>query len=122
MQRQGKIKRLVDLLVWLKARDLAVEIYRVSGTDMFYRDFSFRDQIRRASISVTSNIAEGFGRFSNKEFAHFLSISSGSVSEVHFQILVAEGLGYINHQDAQRISEMCLEISKMIFGLRRKLI
>jgi four helix bundle protein len=77
-------KRFEDLEVWQVSFDLVQQIYRVSGTNRFDRDLC--SQIRRASISVVSNIAEGFERESNKEFAHVLSIVKGSIGEVRSQL------------------------------------
>jgi four helix bundle protein len=115
-----KIARFEDLLVWQKSRDLAFEIYRISGNGPFSRDFGFRDQIRRAAVSVMSNIAEGFERYSRTEFRHFLSIARGSVAEVRSQLHLAYKLCYISPADFDRLYEACLEISRLLASLHSK--
>src|SRR3712207_4398039 len=90
------ITRFEDLEVWKKARDLSLAIYRVTSKGSFARDFGLRDQIRRAAVSVMSNIAEGFDRYSRSEFKQFLSIARGSASEVRSQLYLAHALGYLN--------------------------
>ena len=75
-----KVRKFEDLEVWQIARDLSVEIYRATQDGKFSRDFGLRDQIRRAAVSVMSNIAEGFDRYSRAEFKQFLSIARGSAS------------------------------------------
>ena len=77
----GRVERFEDLVAWQKARELAKLIYGISGEGAFARDFGLRDQIRRASVSVMSNIAEGFDRASRAEFHRFLVIAKGSCAE-----------------------------------------
>jgi four helix bundle protein len=89
-------KNFEDLPVWKLAKDLAVKIYQTTKNQKFRRDYSLVDQIRRASISVSSNIAEGFERGSRKELIQFLYIAKGSLGEVRSQLQVSSGLGYIN--------------------------
>ena len=122
MKGSPKIQRLEDLLVWQKARTLAIDVYRVTNRGPFSRDHSLKNQVRRATISITSNIAEGFGRYSPREFTSFLSIASGSASEVLSQILLAHGLDYLDDEEADQIAQSCSEISRMIAGLRRKIV
>lgn len=90
-------QRFEEIEAWQKARELTKVIYAVSNDGQFARDFGLRDQMRRASVSIMSNIAEGFGRGGNKEFIQFLSIAKGSASEVQAQLYVA--------LDAKHISE-----------------
>jgi len=115
-----KVSRFEDLKVWQKSRDLSLAIYRISNDGRFAADFALRDQIRRAAISVMSNIAEGFERYSRAEFKQFLSIARGSVSEIRSQLHLAHGLGYIKEQQFQELHEACLEISRMLAKLRAK--
>ena len=115
-----KIARFEDLLVWQKSRDLALAIYRVSNDGGFARDAALRNQIRRAAISVMSNIAEGFERYSRTEFRQFLSIARGSVSEVRSQLHLAHGLDYLPEPQFRELYEACLEISRMLAKLRAK--
>jgi four helix bundle protein len=91
----ARITRFEDLGVWLKAKELSLAIYRLSGAGPFLRDYGLRDQIRRAAVSVMSNIAEGFERYSRAEFRHFLSIARGSAAEVRSQLHLARELGYL---------------------------
>ena len=122
MKPANRIQKLEDLHVWCKARDLAKEVYQITKEGSFAKDFPLRDQIRRAAISISSNIAEGFGRYSAKEFSSFLSIASGSASEVASQILLAKELGHVSAEKAEEIVGLCTEIGKMISGLRKKLV
>lgn len=85
----AKFERFEDILAWQKARVLVSEIYKTSNDGKFARDFGLKDQIRRAAVSIMSNIAEGFARRTNKEFTRFLYISHGSVAEVQSLLYVA---------------------------------
>ena len=113
-----RTRRFEDLVVWQKSRDLSVDIYRITARGEFSRDYGLRDQVRRAAVSVMSNIAEGFGRYSRSEFRHFLSVARGSVSEVRCQLYLARELRYIEQPDHDRLHELCLEISRMLAALR----
>ncbi len=88
----AKIDRFEDIKAWQKARELNKEIYKISNNTLFEKDFGLKDQIRRASVSVLSNIAEGFERNGSKEFKQFLSIAKGSSGEVRAQLYVALAL------------------------------
>jgi four helix bundle protein len=120
MESKRKIKRLEDLLVWCKAKDLGIEVYLLTNTGKFSKDYPLRDQIRRAVISISSNIAEGFGRYNPGEFRNYLSIASGSTSEVKSQLHLAADLGYLGGLEAKLLIERCDEITRMIAGLRSK--
>jgi four helix bundle protein len=85
----GTFRSFEDIEAWQKARSLTSRIYSESNSGKFQRDFGLRDQIRRASVAVMSNIAEGFERAGNKEFLQFLSIAKGSAGEVKSQLFVA---------------------------------
>ena len=117
----SKVKRFEDLLVWRMAHDLSVAIYQLTKDGEFSRDWGLRDQIQRASVSVMSNIAEGFERYSRQEFKQFLSIARGSCAEVRSQIQLAKSLGYINDADCSAIYEKCISLSRAIGGLRSSL-
>src|SRR5215204_3249757 len=93
------IIRFEDLDAWRLARELTQEVYRVTGNGEFSRDFGLTNQIRKASVSVMSNIAEGFERDGNKEFRNFLSIGKGSAGEVRSQLYVALDQGYLTRED-----------------------
>lgn len=115
------ISRFEELIVWQRARTLTLAIYGASSAGEFARDFALRDQIRRAAISVMSNIAEGFERYSRADFRHFLSIARGSVSEVRCQLHLASELGYLPAADSAELHELCLEISRLLAALHRSL-
>jgi four helix bundle protein len=115
------ITRCEDLIVWQKAEDLAVGVYTVTRAGEFYRDFGLRDQIRRACVSVMSNIAEGFERYSRTEFRHFLSVARGSVAEVRSQLHLAHRLSYIGDRDFRELYALALEISRLLAALRSSL-
>lgn len=110
-------KKFEEIESWQKARILTREIYRASGRGSFSRDFSLKDQIRKASVSMMSNIAEGFERQSRKEFLYFLSISKASGGEVKSQLYVALDQGYVSQEDFEELIELADEASRMIYGL-----
>lgn len=103
------------------ARELVKEIYRLSKKGEFSRDFGFRDQIRKAAVSVMSNIAEGFERFGKKEFIQFLNISRGSVAEVRSQLYIASDLEYVSEEDFVSAKEKCEIISRQIWNFMKYL-
>ena len=117
----ASIEKFEDIEAWQKARELTREIYRISNQGSFARDFGLRDQIRRAAVSIMSNIAEGFGRGGNKEFIQFLSTAKGSASEVQAQLYVALDAEYITKEQFQKIYSRTEEKSRMIGGLLRYL-
>ena len=114
-------QRFEDIEAWQKARELTKAIYAMSNDGQFARDFGLRDQIRRASVSIMSNIAEGFGRGGNKEFMQFLSTAKGSASEVQAQLYVAIDAGYINQDQFQKHYSETEATARMIAGLLRYL-
>ena len=97
------------------------EIYKITASGAFARDFGLRDQIRRAAVSIVSNIAEGFERGGDKEFAQFLSMSKGSCGEVRAQLYLALDQGYISQSDFELLSQAAIEISQLISGLMKYL-
>ncbi|MBS1794052.1 MAG: four helix bundle protein [Acidobacteria bacterium] len=111
------IERFEDLEAWKIARELTKEVYRVSKNDSFFRDYGLRDQICRASVSVMSNIAEGFERDGNKEFVNFLSIAKGSSGEVRSQLYVALDQDYISENEFNLIYNKAAQNSRLISGL-----
>ncbi|MBT3234243.1 MAG: four helix bundle protein [Calditrichaeota bacterium] len=114
-------QRFEDIEAWQKARELTKQIYALSNDGQSARDFGLRDQIRRASVSIMSNIAEGFGRGGNKEFAQFLSTAKGSASEVQAQLYVALDANYINQEQFQHLYDLTQSTGNMIGGLIRYL-
>lgn len=92
-------KRFEDLEVWVNAKDLAILIYKLTNEGEIKKDFGLRDQLRKGSVSIVSNIAEGFERNGNKEFIQFLSLAKGSAGEIRAQLYIASELGYFNETD-----------------------
>jgi four helix bundle protein len=113
--------RFEGLQVWQKAKTLSVDVYRTCRVGGIARDFGLRDQMQRASVSVMSNIAEGYERYSRPEFKHFLSISRGSVAELRSQLYLASELGYIEEEDFRRLLARCIELTRMLTSLRKSL-
>jgi four helix bundle protein len=112
----SKIEKLDDLVMWQKAIQLAVAVYKIDNAQLI-KDFSFRDQIRKAAVSVSSNIAEGFGRGGNSEFVQFLSIAEGSLYELKTQLIIALEIDYITKTQFEELNEVIEEISKLIAGM-----
>jgi len=110
-------KKFEDIEAWKKSRELSNEVYSVSKRKPFYKDMGLREQIRRASVSIMSNIAEGFEREGKREFIQFLSIAKGSSGEVRSQLYIALDQEYITNEDFSRIFSLVCEISRMINGL-----
>ena len=115
------IKRFEDLIVWQKSRELSLAVYRATTSGAFARDFALRDQIRRAAVSVMSNIAEGFERYSRIEFRQYLSIARGSAAEVRSQLNLARGLGYLLEEIHAALHTLCEEIARLIAALHASL-
>src|SRR3990167_7111103 len=113
-----KIEKFEDIVAWQKGKILAVNIYECFKP---CRDFSFKDQIQRAVISISNNIAEGFERKSNKELKQFLYIAKGSCGEVRSMSYIALELQYISRTEFNRIYELSLEISKLLSGFIKTL-
>ncbi|NIO03839.1 MAG: four helix bundle protein [Proteobacteria bacterium] len=113
-----KVQSFEDLVAWQKARELTKQIYLVTSKEPFSKDFGLRDQIRRASVSVMSNLAEGFERGSRSEFHRFILVAKGSCAEVRSQLYVAFDVGYIRHKQFQEMMDLGVEVSRIIGGLR----
>jgi len=113
----AKFERFEDIDAWKKARELMNMVYSASNSNAFSRDFALRDQIRRAAVSVMSNIAEGFERSSNKDFVRFLYIAKASSGEVRSQLYVALDQNYIDEVKFDSILRLANDTSKMISGL-----
>ncbi|MGW8185531.1 MAG: four helix bundle protein [Candidatus Moraniibacteriota bacterium] len=114
----GKIEKFEDIIVWQKSKLLIVDIYKDFKN---CKDYAFRDQIQRASVSIMNNIAEGYERMGNKEFAKFLYIAKGSCGEVRSMLHLALDLEYINKQTFDLNLERTLEISRMLSSFIKKL-
>jgi four helix bundle protein len=116
-----KIKKFEELESWKKARRLTNTIYEATATGSFTRDFGLKDQIRRASISILSNIAEGFERGGDKEFLQFLAVAKGSCGEVRAQLYIAFDQGYLSKDLFERLFNAANEIGRLISGLMKYL-
>ena len=110
-------KRFEDIQAWQKARQATSMIYEITAGKPFAKDFGLCGQIQRASVSIMANIAEGFGRHSDKEFANFLNIAHGSVAEVQSHLYVALDLKLIDEPTFKKLCDLLAEISRMIFSL-----
>jgi four helix bundle protein len=116
-----KLETFEELDVWQKARKIVQSVYAVTQSGDFGRDWALKDQIRRAAISIMSNIAEGFNRFSPKEFILFLNTARGSSGEVRSQLYAALDKDYVAPDEFERIKGMLIECEKMCSGLARYL-
>ena len=116
-----KIKKFEDLESWKKARTLTNRVYEATAAGSFTRDFGLKDQIRRASISILSNIAEGFERGGDREFLQFLAVAKGSCGEVRSQLYIAVDQGYLSQDLFERLLSNAEEIGRMISGLMKYL-
>lgn len=114
----AKFNSFEEIQSWIKARELNFDIYNVtSSNNSFSNDFGLRDQIRRASVSISSNIAEGFERQSSKEFIRFLFIAKGSAAEVRSQLYLALDLQYLTKDKFIELQTKVNEVSKLLSGL-----
>ncbi|MDI6734004.1 MAG: four helix bundle protein [Patescibacteria group bacterium] len=113
-----KIEKFEQLISWQKGKELSLLIYKILKDN---RDFSFRDQIQRAVISITNNIAEGFERRSNKELKQFLYIAKGSCGEVRSMLYIALELKYIGEKDFGQCCNLALETARLLSGFIKKL-
>lgn len=112
------IQKFEELLVWQKSQDFCVSI---SQNFLSSRDFAFRNQITRASVSISNNIAEGFDRNSNSDFIRFLFFATASNSEVRSMLYLACRLNFITQENAKKLIEDSNEIPRMLFGLIKSL-
>ncbi len=108
-----KIEKFEDLVSWQKALELTVEIYKIFEQS---KDFGFKDQIQRASVSIMNNIAEGFERKSNKELLQFFYIAKGSAAEVRSMLILSLELKKINQNQYDKLISLNSEISKLLSG------
>lgn len=111
-------KNYKDLVAWRKAMLLATDVYRTTSGFPREERFALTDQVRRAAVSVASNIAEGAGRSSRREFRHFLSIARGSLLEIETQLLIARELKYVAGSDIEHLLNNVTEVLRIVSGLR----
>ncbi|MBN1791216.1 MAG: four helix bundle protein [Bacteroidales bacterium] len=106
-----------DLIVWQKSLDFVTEIYQLTKSYPKEEVYGLTNQLRRAAVSIPSNIAEGAARSTKKEFNQFLHISLGSLSELKTQLLISENLGYLSKEDSLKKTEKLTEIRRILLGL-----
>ena len=107
------------LIAWKKAKELTLAVYSLAAKFPQHEQYALSSQIRRAVISISSNIAEGTGRASMKEKNHFLEIAFGSLTETYCQLLIASELGYITAEELNTVKPLFKETSRLISGLRK---
>ena len=113
-----KIEIFEDLICWQKAKEISLMIYRLFKNNC---DFSFKDQIQRAAVSIQNNIAEGFGRGTDKELRQFLYIAKGSCGEVRSMLYLARDLKYVSEKDFDTLYDFTMDVSRLIAGFIKKL-
>lgn len=113
-----KIDKFEDIIAWRKAEELTLLIYKIFKDN---KDFGFKDQIQRASVSIMNNIAEGFERRGDKEFKYFLFIAKGSCGEVRSMLYLALKLKYISEKDFNQFCALSIEVSRMLSGFIKTL-
>ena len=111
------MKRIKDLIIYQKAKELVIQVYKLLEQFPDAERFALCNQLRRAVVSIPSNIAEGMGRVSNKDQAHFLNIAYGSLMEVYAQLDIAHDLGYLNNEMFNQVESDIEEISKMLSAM-----
>jgi four helix bundle protein len=116
---ENKIKSFTDLTAWERGHELVVLIYRKTDSFPQKEQFSLTDQMRRAAVSITSNIAEGFSRQSQKEKVQFYSMAKASLTELQNQLLIARDIGYLTKEDFADLANQSVQISKLLSGLIR---
>ena len=117
----AKFSKFEEIQAWQKDQDLTLRVYRITSDGNFARDFGLRDQIRRASVSIMANIAEGHGRRSSLEFANFLNVARGSAAEVQSHLYIARGLTYIDQAEFDELYQLLTEVSRMTLSLAQYL-
>ena len=113
-----RVRNYRDLVVWERAVDLVAEVYRLSAGFPREEQFGLTSQMRRASVSVTANIAEGSGRATSRDFLNFLSYSRGSLKETESMVFVAQRLGFVSTPECTQALSLADETSRMLIGLR----
>lgn len=112
------VKQFEDLIAWQKARELTKQIYLISGQGQFANEYALTDQIRRAAISIMSNVAEGFDRNSPNDFHRFLVIAKASCAEVRSQLYIALDVGYLDENSFQETMRLTKDVGRLVSGLR----
>jgi four helix bundle protein len=116
MEKRKPVRSFEDLMVWQMGIELVKRVYLLTASGLLNRDFGLRDQIRRASVSVPTNIAEGFERASRKEYLLFLNFAKGSAGEVRSLLRVAVEIGYLEVETYELLREDALKLSAYLFN------
>jgi four helix bundle protein len=112
--KMGNFKKL---LVWLKAKDLAVKVYKMTNSNPFIKDYGLKDQIRRSAVSIPSNIAEGDNLDTDRQSIRHFYIARGSTAELRTQLIISMEIGYIASEDFEELEKSCDEISAMLTAI-----
>ena len=112
------MRRFEDSVAWQRSRAMTAAVYSATRTGDFARDFGLSGQIQRASVSVMSNIAEGFELYGDNQFHHALTIAKASCAEVRSQLYVALDIGYVTQKDFEALLNLNLEVSRLVAALR----
>lgn len=121
LEVMAKFNKFEEIQAWQKSYEVTMQVYRFTSSGNFAKDFGLKDQIRRASVSIMANIAEGHGRRTNAEFANFLNLSRGSNAEVQSHLYLAQGLNYVSKTDFEELYGQLTEISRMTLSLAQYL-
>ncbi len=123
LDKEGKMKveKFEDLNVWQNARELVKSIYVLTSKQSFKSDNGLKNQIQRAGVSIMTNIAEGFERETNKDFANFLNYSKGSAGEVRSLLYVANDLNYISEDEFIELKELSITVIKQLYSFKKYL-
>jgi len=118
---KGQVRGFKDLVAWQRAMDLVVAVYRTTATFPADERFRLTAQVRRAAVSIPSNIAEGYGRPNRSDYTHFLDIARGSANEVETQVLLAVRLGFVRNEKAREVVILAVEVQRILAGLTKGL-
>lgn len=117
----GSVKSFKDLILWQKSHQIVLVTYKLTGKFPSVEKFGLTDQVKRSAVSISSNIAEGFGRSTNKDKLHFLIMARGSSNELLNQLTIAKDLEFIKSEDLDFLEDKIKEVQKIISGLVKKL-
>jgi four helix bundle protein len=115
------IRSFRDLIVWQKSVDMVVSVYKTTKQFPASEQFGITSQVRRAAVSVPANIAEGYGRNTKKEYANFLRIAHGSLSELEALLTISQKLSYCDEQEYSTLEKRTSEVARMLYALRKSI-
>jgi len=118
-ENKDKIKSFTDLITWKEGHKLVLMVYKITENFPNKETFALVSQMRRLVVSITSNIAEGFSRSTNKDKYQFYSVAQGSLTELQNQLLIAKDVGYLTEDAFKKASEQTVVVNKLIYGLKR---